>query len=87
MKSFKFFDKEEPTQSNLLLFNGLSTRFNPENVEFCFQFGDDEPVVFASGPNDCNIYLRPTSDANMIFNDNGRVFKLFARERENESHI
>ena len=57
-----------------------SIRFNPQNVEFCFQFGDDEPVVFASGPNDCSIRLSPQSDASMIFNDNGRVFKLFARE-------
>jgi hypothetical protein len=87
MKSFKFFDKEEPAQSNLLLFNGLSTRFNPENVEFCFQFDDNEPVGFAIGPNECHINITPTHNGNMTFNDNGRVFKLFAREIENDSHI
>lgn len=87
MKSFKFFQEQKPTQNNLMLFNGLSTRFVPENVEFCFQFDDDEPVGFATGPNECTIRLTPTANGNMIFNDNGRVFKLFARERQDDSHI
>lgn len=87
MKSFKFFNEETPQQNNPFLFNGISTRFNPENVEFCFQFGDDEPVVFATGPNECNIRINPTTEGNMTFNDNGRVFKLFARERHDEPHI
>ena len=52
------------------------------NNEFCFQFGDEEPVVFATGSNECTIRLVPSPDGNMIFNDNGRVFKLFARERQ-----
>jgi hypothetical protein len=59
------------------------TRFNPENVEFCFQFGDDEPVVFATGPNTCTINLSPQRDGNMRFTDNDKVFKLFAREVQN----
>lgn len=72
-----FFIALEPTQQLVL------TRpvFTPENVEFCFQFGDDEPVVFASGPNECSIHLSPQSNTNMIFTDNDKVFKLFARER------
>jgi hypothetical protein len=77
--SFKFFKGDEtPT----LYFRPHT--FEPQNVEFCFQFGDNEPVVFATGPNECSIRLSPTSDTNMIFNDNGNVFKLFAREREND---
>ena len=73
--NFKFFQSNEtPT----LVFT--PHRFEPENVEFCFQFGDDEPVVFASGPNECSIRLNPTNNTEMTFNDNGRVFKLFARE-------
>jgi hypothetical protein len=76
---FKFFtDNKAPT----LYFQPHT--FEPQNVEFCFQFGDEEPVVFATGPNECSIRLNPTNDTNMIFNDNGRVFKLFAREREND---
>ena len=75
--NFKFFKGDEkPT----LCFTPVS--FEPSNVEFCFQFGDDEPVVFAHGPNDCSIRLSPTSNTEMTFNDNGRVFKLFARERQ-----
>ena len=81
--NFKFFQGNnnmflqlEPTQ--LLTLN--RHRFNPDNVEFCFQFGDDEPVVFATGPNECSIRLNPTTDANISFNNNGKEFKLFARE-------
>jgi hypothetical protein len=75
--NFKFFKGDEtPT----LLFT--PHRFNPQNVEFCFQFGDEEPIVFASGPNACSIHLSPTNNSEMTFNDNGKVFKLFAREIE-----
>jgi hypothetical protein len=83
--NFKFFQKEEentflrlePIQQLTL----TRASFAPENVDFCFQFGDDEPIVFATGPNECSIRLNPTTNAEMTFNDNGRVFKLFARER------
>ena len=73
---FKFFKGNE---TSTLYFT--PHRYEPENVEFCFQFGDEEPVVFASGPNECSIRLGRTTDSSMTFNDNGRVFKLFARER------
>jgi hypothetical protein len=77
--NFKFLKGDE---TPILYFR--PTAFEPSNVEFCFQFGDEEPVVFANGPNECSIRLSPTSNANMTFNDNGRVFKLFARERQND---
>jgi len=76
---FKFFKGDETSS---LVFT--PHRFEPSNVEFCFQFGDEEPVIFATGPNVCNITINPTRDGNMIFNDNGKVFKLFARERQND---
>ena len=85
--NFKFFQGKnnmflelEPTQ----LLTLTRQRFNPENVEFCFQFGDDEPVVFATGPNESSIHLNPTTDANIAFNNNGKEFKLFAREIRND---
>ena len=84
---FRFFNREpEVLAVNVINeHNGIvylnPVRYDPEIVEFCFQFGDDEPVVFATGPNNCTINLSPSSDANMIFNNNGNVFKLFARER------
>jgi hypothetical protein len=87
--SFKFLRGEEeysllqlePTQ---LLTINRPTFVNVNNVEFCFQFDEEEPVVFATGPNECSIQLSPTSDSNIAFNNNGREFKLFARERVNE---
>ena len=82
--NFKFFQKEENTFLHLEPIQQLTlTRpsFTPENVDFCFQFGDDEPIVFATGPNECSIRLSPTSNSQMTFNDNDKVFKLFARER------
>ncbi|MEY4572152.1 MAG: hypothetical protein RLZ10_1378 [Bacteroidota bacterium] len=82
--NFKFFQKEENTFLRLEPIQQLTlTRpsFTPENVDFCFQFGDNEPIVFATGPNICTINLSPQSNSNVIFNDNGNTFKLFARER------
>lgn len=85
--NFKFFKGKdnlflelEPTQ----LLSITRERFVPENVEFCFQFGDEEPVVFATGPNECSIRLSPTVDGYMTFTDNSNQFKLFARERQND---
>lgn len=75
--NFKFFKGDETPR---LYFT--PHRVEPENVEFCFQFGDEEPIVFASGPNECNIRLSSTTYSDMTFNDNGRVFKLFARETQ-----
>ena len=77
-KEENYFLRLEPVQQLTL----TRPSFTPANVEFCFQFGDEEPVVFATGPNDCSIRLSPTSNTEMTFNDNGRVFKLFARERQ-----
>ena len=74
---FKFLNSGDETPS--IFFTPMT--FEPSDVEFCFQFGDEEPVVFATGPNECNIRINPTRDGSMIFNNNGKVFKLFARER------
>lgn len=53
-----------------------------EDVEFCFQFGEDEPVPFMSGSEFCQITLDNTSEGSMTFTDNGNTFKIFARERQ-----
>lgn len=86
MQDFKFLRNDESIATfNLMDYEPQFTirqpRFN--NVEFCFQFGDEEPVVFGSGPNDLHINISPTPNGNITFNDNGRVFKIFARERQN----
>ena len=85
--SFKFLRGEEYfTTLNLEPTQVLSLRPHRfiDKVEFCFQFNDEEPVVFATGPNECHITINPTVDGNMTFTDNDRTFKLFAREREND---
>jgi hypothetical protein len=85
--NFKFFQGKtklflelEPTQILTL----TRPTFIPENVEFCFQFGNNEPVVFATGPNECSIHLSPNSSTEMSFTDNNNVFKLFARQIQND---
>lgn len=90
MRDFKFFNKND---NNLLPVGqflqlqplGQILRLQPqvryEDVEFCFQFGEDEPVPFMSGSEFCQITLDNTSESNMTFTNNGNTFKLFARER------
>lgn len=57
--------------------------FLTNDVEFCFQFDNEEPIGFASGSNDLHIHISPTPNGNIIFtNNNGRTFKIFARERQ-----
>ena len=75
-KDDEYFVRLEPTQQLTL------TRFTPNNnVEFCFQFNNNEPVVFGTGPNECHIHLAPSPEGNMTFTDsNNNSFKLFARE-------
>ena len=86
---FKFLRGEEKSLLTLEPTQVLSLRpyrFQPENIEFCFQFGENEPVAFATGPNECTIRLTRTNDSRMIFTDNnGNQFKLFAREIENNA--
>ena len=83
--TFKFFTGKQDMFVNLEPTQLLTLRRNNqtiEDVEFCFQFGNEEPVVFATGPNECQIRLSPQTDANMTFTDNDREFKLFARQRQ-----
>lgn len=80
--NFKFFKGKdtfylEPTQQ--LVLRGPEYRRHVNN-EYCFQFGDSEPVVFASGQGNITITLSPTENCSMIFNNEGQTFKLFARE-------
>jgi hypothetical protein len=87
--SFKFLRGEEersllqlePTQ---LFTINRPTFVNVNNVEFCFQFDDEEPVVFGQGPDNLHIHVSPTPDGNVVFNNNGKTFKIFARERVDE---
>ncbi len=83
MNNFKFFNtkNEEEVMNTFFTFNPIQFA----NAEFCFQFDDEEPQVFATGRNYCEIRLSPTNNANMTFNHGNRRFRLFAREVVNEN--
>lgn len=83
--NFKFFKGKdnlflelEPTQLLSI------TRQTFDNVEFCFQFDDNDPIVFATGSNECTLRLNNTSEGYITFSDQNNRFKLFAREGRND---
>ena len=86
MNRFKFFSNNNSSIAYLTSNNYLTLRPNlpHTNNEYCFQFDDDEPFVFARGNNELTITINPTSDGNIIFSHEGRTFKLFARETRND---
>lgn len=70
--------EEQPTLALTPTFH-QPRRFN--NVEFCFQFNDEEPISFGTGSNDLHIHITPTENGNITFtNNDGKTFKIFARE-------
>jgi hypothetical protein len=61
-----------------------------EQAEWCFQFFDNEPVVFGWTNSDTDssnlvIELRPTIDDTLVFSQNGMAFRIFPREMGEES--
>ena len=82
MRDFKFF-KDNDTQ--LYFGNSLLTiqpQITYDNVEFCFQFDDEEPTVFSHGTEEITIKIEPTSGGHITFTTNDKKFKIFARERQ-----
>lgn len=82
--NFKFFNQNKELDTLTFVNNHLilANTMSHTNNEFCYQFDDDEPVVFGFGNNDLTLTFRPTSDANMSFSHNNKTFKIFARERQ-----
>ena len=65
-----------------------------KQAEWCFQFFDNEPVVFAwsedeAESGDLVLSIEPKNNSSLSFNDKGMMFKIFAREmsEETKSHI
>ena len=63
-----------------------------EQAEWCFQFFDNEPVVFAYAKSETEssnlvIELRPVGDDTLTFAQNGMSFKIFPREMTEESKL
>ena len=56
-----------------------------QQAEWCFQFFDNEPVVFAwsqseTDPGTLVLEIKPTENSGLTFVKDGMEFKLFARE-------
>lgn len=56
-----------------------------QQAEWCFQFFDNEPVVFAwsqseTEPGTLVLEIKPTENSGLTFVKDGMQFKLFARE-------
>jgi len=72
--------------TNLHLEQTLPTHAKLKECEWCFQFGEDEPQIFA-WTNDEDLDESPTvtftitnsEDSYITFSKNGNIFKLFAR--------
>jgi hypothetical protein len=83
--SFKFFrgkiielvDLEPLQMATLRIGNNAHV-----NNEYCFQFDDEEPFVFTNSNGNLTFTITPSGGGNIEFNNNGRRFKLFARERQ-----
>ena len=87
MSDFKFLSEEE-TSRILYLNEHAGFLYTPNNIltienEFCFQFDDDEPIVFATGNDILNIQINNTNNANIRFTDNTKTFKIFSRGIQN----
>jgi len=85
MRDFKFFRDNNEVLNFPLIGNRLLTvqpQIRYDDVEFCFQFDDDEPTVFANGTEEISIRIEPTNGGNITFTTNDKQFTIFARERQ-----
>jgi hypothetical protein len=61
------------------------------DAEWCFQFFNNEPVVFAwsaesvDEPTPLIMQLQPVSNENLVFKQNGMEFKIFPRHITEET--
>lgn len=61
-----------------------------EDVEWCFQFFNNEPIVFAFSnegeePAPLVLQLQPTEGEGLNFQQNGMTFRIFPREISEET--
>ena len=62
-----------------------------KNVEYVFQFNNDEPINISSpsligrDSKELSLSIKVTSNSNIVFYDGkGNTFKIFAREKSND---
>ena len=63
-----------------------------EDVEWCFQFFNNEPEVFAwsnegEPAGNLSIELKPLKDEGLSFSHNGMAFRIFPREISEETKL
>ena len=61
-----------------------------EDAEWCFQFFNNEPVVFGwsnegAEPTPLTVQINPVENEGLVFNQNGMSFRIFARPISEES--
>jgi hypothetical protein len=62
-----------------------------KDAEWCFQFFDNEPIVFAwsaeevTEPTPLVLQLQPHSGENIVFQQNGMRFKIFPRQMSEDT--
>jgi hypothetical protein len=77
------FELVTPTDETTKINNDVTYH---KDAEWCFQFFNNEPVVFAWSAEDVTeptplvIQLQPHSAENIVFKQNGMEFKIFPRE-------
>jgi hypothetical protein len=82
---------EQLNNENEILKNDMDENVTPiADVEWCYQFFDNDPVVFGFGQeagkaNPLVIQLRPVEEDVLAFNHNGMTFKIFPRPISAES--
>jgi hypothetical protein len=83
--NFKFFNQNDNGYSLVLEPMQQLTLLGPRqhtNNEYCFQFDGEEPFVFGMGNDPLTLTIDSTTQGFIVFENNGRSFKLFARERQ-----
>lgn len=63
-----------------------------EDAEWCFQFFNNEPVVFAwqnenTPPSPLNLQVKPMESDGLNFQHNGMMFRIFPRPISEESKL
>lgn len=82
---------EQLNNENEILQNDSEENITPiADVEWCYQFFENEPVVFGFGQGEGQqkplvIQLRPVAEDVLAFNHNGMTFRIFPRPITQES--
>jgi hypothetical protein len=88
-EQLELFPDLEPTQQGSVL---LEEPKPIEDVEWCFQFFNNEPIVFAFSNEGekadiLNLSIKPEEGQGLTFQQNGMLFKIFPRPISEETKL